>query len=245
MKKIALLFFATACLFGSEISVKYDIKFGVFGKVGEAYAHLIKDEKNQTYEITMDAKAEGLANSLSGDRREYFYSKGKIFKGLLVPDVYKHRVERNKKGKIRIREKVYTFDYYAKKIKYEKSSYNKGEKPNKSSEILEYFAQNDLLTLFFNFFKIKTDSDYFAIIAAGANKKDGRVDIKIPSGKEKIKLQKALDTKNQVYIAFINQDIFSSKRGELHLSINKDGYADKAILRDVLFFGDIVGEISK
>ncbi|PSM52346.1 hypothetical protein CBLAS_0348 [Campylobacter blaseri] len=246
MKKLILIFVFNVFLFGDDLAVKYDIKFGIFGKIGEANALLVRDEVNKTYEVSMDAKAFGMANRLSGDRREYFYSKGKIYKDLLVPDVYKHIVERDRKGKRYTREKTYKFDYYKQKIEYISTSRYEGEpKKEPSVENLHYFAHNDLLTLFFNFFKIKTDKEYFSLIAVGANKEDGRVDIKIPQNRDKMRLQKALNTDTQPYIAYINQKIFSSKRGELHLALDERGYATKAILKDVVFFGDIVGEISK
>jgi len=39
--------------------------------------------------------------------------------------------------------------------------------------------------------------------------------------------------------AIIHQNIFSSKRGELMLSIGDDGIVQKAVLKDLIFFGDI------
>ena len=212
MRVLAFIFIFASFVFSGEISATYDVKFGIFGKVGEAKTKLIKYENNATYEIYMDAKTTGLANSLSGDRREYFYSYGTIYKDYLIPKFYTQETRRNKKGRQIISKKNYKFD---------------------------------LLTLFFNFSKIKTTHLHFALAVAGAKDKDGLIEIKIPQDKEKSRLQKELDTKYQPYIVFINQKIFSSKRGELHLALDENGYATKAILKDVILFGDIVWELKE
>ncbi|CZE47460.1 Uncharacterised protein [Campylobacter geochelonis] len=241
MRALLLLIFINFA-FASEIYMKYDVSFGIFGKVGEADAKLVKHENNATYEISIDAKTTGLANSLSGDRREYFYSTGEIYKDYFLPHLYTHRVERNKGGKVRVDEKIFTFNQRKSQIHFVRYKGEKGNISKSDDKILDYYAQNDLLSLFFNFSKIKHDEELYALIAAGANKKDGRVDVFMPSGSKKESLQKALDTKYQPYIVYINQKIFSSKKGELHLSLDENGYAKKAILKDVIFFGDIVGE---
>lgn len=229
--------------FSSEISATYTVKFGIFGKVGEAKTKLVKHENNATYEIYVDAKTAGLANNLSGDRREYFYSCGTIYNDILIPKFYTQETRRNKKGRLKVSKKDYEFDEVNKKIKFTKFKGYDENLEKVSDKILTYYAQNDLLTLFFNFSKIKTDYLHFSLIVAGAKDENGILEIKIPQDKEKIRLQKELDTKYQPYIVFINQKIFSSKRGELHLALDENGYATKAILKDVILFGDIVGEL--
>ena len=41
----------------------------------------------------------------------------------------------------------------------------------------------------------------------------------------------------------INDDIFASEKGELLVNLRDDGIVQQAVLKDVLFFGDIRGEI--
>lgn len=241
----ALAFIFANFVFSSEISATYNVKFGIFGKVGEAKTKLIKYENNATYEIYMDAKTTGLANSLSGDRREYFYSYGTIYKNYLIPKFYTQETRRNKKGKQIISKKNYEFDEISKKIKFLRYKGDDKSLEKTDERILDYYSQNDLLTLFFNFSKIKTTHLHFALVVAGAKDKDGLIEIKIPQDKQKSRLQKELNTKYQPYIVFINQRIFSSKRGELHLALDENGYATKAVLKDVILFGDIVGELKE
>ena len=105
---------------------------------------------------------------------------------------------------------------------------------------MKYYAKDDLLTLFFNIkkylndFSVKEDQVFYAV---GANKKDGRVDIHIPKVQKQKKFKKILVT--------INQKIFASKKGELNLDLDDNGICQKAVLKDVIFFGDIRGEIKE
>ncbi len=41
----------------------------------------------------------------------------------------------------------------------------------------------------------------------------------------------------------VNDDIFASDKGELLINLRDDGLCTQAILKDVLFFGDIRGEM--
>ncbi|WP_297574853.1 DUF3108 domain-containing protein [uncultured Campylobacter sp.] len=225
-----------------EVHFKYDVSFGIFGKIGSADA-VLKSENN-SYEITLDAKSSGLAKTLSGNRREYFYSKGEIKDGTLIPEVYIHNIERNS-GKVVV-EKYYTFDHKGKSVYMLRFITKNGLRRKDIDKKIDYYATNDLLTLFFNFPKLKQDgSSSFVLTAVGANKSDGRVDIIVPSKKESKKLKKELKTHNQPYIVYINEKIFSSKRGKLFVGLDDQGYATKAVLKDVLFFGDITGEVKE
>lgn len=248
MKKIfgflAILLMSANLAFCESVSVKYAVKFGIFGEIGVADATLVRNEHNKTYEITLDARTTGLTNSISGNRREYFYSKGKIVGDLLVPDLYTHEVNRNKKGKERIDRKIFTFDHKNKVVNLKREKGYKGENLNITpDEKLRYYAQDDLLSLFFNFSKLKYTGDKFFATAVGAKNENGRIDIIIPQDKRKTDIQKELKTKFDPYIVYINQKIFSSSKGELYLSLNENGHANKAILKDVLLFGDITAEL--
>ena len=243
-------FFALGALminlaFCESVSVKYAVKFGIFGEIGVANATLKKDEAKKTYEITLDAKTRGLTNSISGNRREYFHSKGKIVAGMLLPDIYTHVVNRNKNGKERISRKIFTFDHAERAVSLKRESGYKGAKMDITNEPLGYYAVNDLLSLFFNFSKLQHSSNKFYTTAVGAKNENGRIDIIIPQDKQKTAVQNELETEFDPYIVFINQKIFSSSKGELYLSLDENGYANKAILKDVLLFGDIKAELIK
>lgn len=263
MKFFAILILCASALFGETISAKYEISFGVFGAVGSANTRLVR--QGDRYEIVMDAVAQGVAGSLSGQRRESFRSKGRIVAGLLIPDLYVHEVSRKKGKTTKNERKTYAFDYARKTIKFQKFKGTGDELQLVSDEILPYFATNDLLSLFFNFSKIPHSGDKFFVRAAGAKSADGRIDIERPRGSAAANIASELGVAPPsdananssaeasakpgehgadkqaaaIYVVFINQPIFSSSRGELHLSLNERGYADRAVLKDVLLFGDI------
>ena len=48
MRALAFIFIFASFVFSAEISAIYDVKFGIFGKVGEAKTKLIKYENNAT-----------------------------------------------------------------------------------------------------------------------------------------------------------------------------------------------------
>ena len=180
MKFFAILILCASALFGETISAKYEISFGVFGAVGSANTRLVR--QGDRYEIVMDAVAQGVAGSLSGQRRESFRSKGRVVAGLLMPDLYVHEVSRKKGKTTKNERKTYAFDYARKTIKFQKFKGAGGELQLVSDEILPYFATNDLLSLFFNFSKIPHSGDKFFVRAAGAKSADGRIDIERPRG---------------------------------------------------------------
>ncbi|MDA3058013.1 DUF3108 domain-containing protein [Campylobacter sp. VBCF_05 NA6] len=243
MRILAFLFFFFGAVFGETIEAHYDISYGVFGVVGHADAKLVKTAK--TYEITLNARAYGIAGSLSGDRREKFYSKGSVVGEILKPKIYRHEVERKKGKKTINTRQIFTFDYNNKRIREQKFKGENGDLRPSSDKILPYFATNDLLSVFFNFGKIPHKGDMFFLTAAGAKNETGRIDVQIPRGKHAKAIQNALQTSSNPFIVFINQKIFSSKKGELYLSLNRQEIAENVILKDVLFFGDIHAKLTE
>ncbi len=244
MKKFLLIIVLFLSFLNAKtITAEYKVSFGIFGRIGIAKA-VLKVDKNNNYKISIEAEAKGLAKVLSGGRIEIYKSEGKVIKGKLLPYEYLGITKTNSKR----REKLYLFDHKHKKITMIKFRTKDG-KTTKSSETLKYFANNDILSLFFNIryylnnFKFRGKKVLYAV---GANKKDGRVDIIAPVGKELEKLKQDVGKKNGHFlIVFINQKIFASKRGELFLDINDEGIATKAVLKDVILFGDIRGELKK
>ncbi len=244
MKKILLMIILFLSFLNAKtIMAEYKVSFGIFGRIGVAKA-IFKINKDKTYRILISAKATGFAKVLSGGRVESYESSGKIVKGVLIPDIFKGTTKTDTK----ISQKIYYFLHKKKVIDMLKIRKRNG-KTIKSEEKLKYYTKNDILTLFFNIrhylndFKFKGKKVLYAV---GANKKDGRVDLIVPVGKELEKLKKELNRKDGNFmIVFINQKIFASKRGELFLDINDNGIATKAVLKDVILFGDIRGKLKK
>lgn len=262
MRLFILLMCMVLSLGAKEINATYKVSFGIFGKIGKANARLVINENNH-YKITMQAKTSGLARALSGSRDELYVSEGIVLEnGMLRPDVYWRKVSRKYKQpfsdadengnwlqrKVRkVDTKRYVFDHVNREVSMERTKEKNKEKRVEKPRKIDYYADNDLLTLFFNFkamsenFAIKKPVKYYAV---GANKTDGRVDIIPPNTKELNTLQKLMKTKiGHFFITFINQKIFASEKGELFVNLNDEGICQKAVLKNVLLFGDIRGEL--
>jgi hypothetical protein len=244
LSHIILIFLLATSLFASNISAKYKVSFGIFGELGIANTSLHVDEENR-YKIVVHALTTGLANFLSGEREEWHISVGRVDKnGVLVPNYYEKTVRRysSSDGETVLKKDIrkYIFNHDKKELKVQKTVL-KGKKREFEEKDGDYYAPNDLLSLFFNFKKmlpsleVKTASKFYAV---GANKTDGRIDV-IP-----LKKNKDLDWKEgHLMKVIINQKIFSSKKGELLINLGDDGLCKQAVLKDVLLFGDIRGEL--
>lgn len=226
MRILILSLLLTTALFAQKLEKEYDISYGVFSALGKAKASLYINKETKEYEATIEAKATGLAKFLSNGKYERYISKGKIEGNIFVPQTfYKLSATNSKK-----REKFYTFDYN-KELIFLKYIQSKKDKEIVEEEILPFFTDNDLLSLFFNLKDILLDLEVdkeFNFVAIGNDKNNGIISVK------------KLDKRNlKVYL---NQKIFSSKRGELEVELENDGLCKMALLKDVLLFGDIVAK---
>lgn len=238
MRFLLMIFTLALTLNAMSIKASYKVTYGIFGKVGVSDAYFKKDSKN--YLIKVEAKAKGLAKVLSKNRRETYISQGVVENGVLVPLIYKKIRENSSKKRV----KIYRFDHKAKKIYVTVINYKDGKKEG-HEEVLNYYAKNDILSLYFNLNHfLKPGIQTMKLYAVGGNRKDGGVDIILPDNKEKRKLKKLFKSGEGLFLdVVLHQKIFASKEGRLHLLINKDGITKKAILENVLFFGDIVGKL--
>ncbi len=233
MKTVFFLILVFAQIAGAKVvSATYDVSFGVFNALGRAEARL-ETREDQTYTIRIVAQATGMAKTLSGNRVETYESNGRIENGRLIPERYS-KVRQTNTKKI---TKIYTFDHDGKIVWREVI-----EKGNRNREKNDYYAAEDILTLFFNL-KYHLDGKHNRSIAAiGGNKEDGRIDIVFPSPKELAEMKRQLGTaKGEFLKVVLNDKIFASERGELIINLGSDNLCDKAILEDVLLFGDVVG----
>ncbi|SFV71508.1 hypothetical protein MNB_SV-13-1341 [hydrothermal vent metagenome] len=208
------------------------------GKVGVAKALL--EIKGNTYTIDIELSTTGMAKFLTQGRTEHHISKGHIRNNMLISDFYS--VEKSH-GKVQVK-KFYTFDHKNKKIAKEFKKYKSKKEIRHETEILEFYTQDDLLTLYFNLdqkVKDKNKAYTYRFKTVGAEGQEGKVSLKIPKAKYLKKYKKILGEDKGFWYAtvIIHQKIFSSKEGQLMLAIDQDGITNQAVLKDVIFFGDI------
>ncbi len=232
-----VLLFAYTGAVAEKITANFDVSYGIFGKIGVTNAVLSKDSKHYTIDVHLAAT--GLAKVLSGGRKEHHISKGHMEHGLMVSDLY--QVIKSH-GDVMVNN-VYWINHQKKYVREVYKKYEKGKLVTKEETRLDFYAKDDLLTLYFNLdsaIKEKTKAKTYVYKAVGAERQKGKVTVIVPKTNVLESYKKELGSDATWYAtAIIHQKIFSSKEGRLMLAIGKDGITNKAVLKDVIFFGDI------
>ncbi len=242
MKKslFILVFIFISQIQAKVLDVSYEVSFGVLGQLGISDAHL--ETKGDSYTIDIKVKATGLAKTLSKNRKERHISKGHIVNGMYISDSYQVMKRYGEKYIL----KRYTIDHKTKKIKKEYFSKKNGKITKGKELILDFYSNNDLLTLYFNLPKMIKDlsrAGTYEFSAVGAERQKGKVEVHIPEESELKAYKKVLGEGDYWYMTVvIYQKIFESNKGELMLAVGKDGIAQKAVLKDLIMFGDLVSE---
>ncbi len=253
MRIIFFISIFVATLLAKDISATYRVSFGIFGQIGIATTSL--HVKDRAYKIVIHAKSTGFASFISGGREEWYESDGKMVNGKLVPDIYKKVVKRSvnvgdvSNGTDRTVAKIYTlvykFNHKAKTVTAIKIKM-KDQHIDRDIEKLKFYAPNDLLSLFFNFKKLFPTlqiKKQHVLYAVGADKDTGKINL-FPLAKKEFASLISGDLSGLKFMKVILSDkIFASKKGELYLGLNDKGFCEKAVLKDVLLFGDIRGEL--
>ncbi len=244
MKKIliSLSFLLIGSLVQAEtIKADFKVEFGIIGEIGIANAVLTKD--NDYYEISVKLKATGIANTLSGGREEHHISKGHIENGMMISDYY--RVTKSYGSTMAT--KLYSINHKDKTVKKEYKRWEDGEVTAEEEDTLDFYSSDDLLTLYFNLDEKVTDkklTKHYIFKAVGAEKQKGKVEVVIPKKSELEDYREILGESDDSWYAkaIVYQNIFSSDKGELLLRVGDDGITQKAVLKDLIFFGDIRAE---
>jgi len=231
--------FLFSLLEGKVLNATYSVSYGVFGELGISEAHL--ETKEDTYIIEVSARTTGIVKRLSRNRQERYVSRGHIVDGMLVSDSFE--VVRSHGSKVST--KHYTIDHQKKKVTKAYVRKKAGKVYQNESIVLDFYSEDDLLTLYFNLpgrvdlNKAKT----YELTAVGAEKQSGKVKIVVPEKKEQKRYEESLGKGDFRYLtAIVYQRLFESNRGELMIAVGKDGIAEKAVLKDLILYGDLVAK---
>jgi len=236
---IAVYLLVFVNLSAETIKVDYKVDFGIVGEIGVAHAKLVKDK--DTYNIDIKLEATGITKFLSGDRKEEHISKGHIENGLLVSDFYHIKKTHGSK----MRDIIYKINHKTKRVIKIDKKWKDGKLYKERERVIPYYSKDDLLTLYFNlnkYIKDKNVSRDYKFRAVGAEIQKGYVDIHIPDVDELEEYKELLGEDRECWYAraVVHQKIFSSDKGELLLAIRKrDGITKRAVLKDLLLFGDV------
>ena len=239
MLKRILLVSGLFLLLGSFASAKvtkldYVGTFGIFGKVGMIKNTLTQDQK--TYKIETTVIVEGLAKVLMRNPTEHYVSKGHMENGLMVPDSYT-MVSTKSDKKV---SKEYKIDHKNKSVTKRYRKWKNGKLTQDTTKKLKFYAKDDLLTLYFNLgTAVKKKGKTYLFHAVGLEKQDGKVYITAPNDQELAHYVKDLGIGLKLYAkALIHQKNFRKKKGDILLGVGEDGFIDKAVIKDILFYGD-------
>ncbi len=245
MLRISLLLISFISLFFSvllhaeEIAADYRVEYGIFGQVGKAHAILRTDDTY--YMIDANVSTLGIAKTVTDDLQERHISKGHISKGFLVTDMY----QMIKSFGPYTSTTIYRVDHKTKRLTRQYKKWKYDQQIINATEKLEYYAKDDLMTFFLNLpvhIKEKYRPKKYQFKAVGEDRKNGRVDITIPSGKV---LKEIIDfvgegQEGDWYSRVVMyRKLYHSKQGELDVRIGKEGLVEKAVLKDLIFFGDV------
>jgi len=230
---VLLLLLLSQMLIAKVISATYEVSYGIFQTMGIADARF-ETREDDTYSIRIEVRTTGVAKLLTNNRIETYESHGHIINGVLVPKKY-IKIRRTDSKKT---TKIYTFDHPNKIVWRESIQSDEWDKVKN-----EFYASEDILTLFFNFKNYLKNRQDRAFYVIGGNRKDGRIDVTFPKEDELREMKETLELDEGDFLKVIlNDRIFSSAQGELLINLDSSGLCEKAILEDVLLFGDIVGK---
>ena len=243
MKKILQYILVSALLISGVqakvLDATYSVSYGMFGQLGISDAHL--ETKDDTYSIEVSARTTGIVKKLSRNRQEKYISKGHIIDGMLVSDTL--HVIRSYGDKYS--EKIYRIDHQKKKVTKTSIGKKEGKVYKNETKELGFYTQDDLLTLYFNLpqrMELSKAGNY-ELAAVGAEKQKGKVKVMIPDAEKRSGYERTLGKGDFWYLtAIVYQKIFESNRGELMIAIGKDGVTQKAVLKDLVLYGDLVAE---
>jgi len=229
-----ILIFISSMAFATVDNIGYRATFGIFGTVGTIKNKITKNTK--TYEIESRVEFVGLAKLLMRGQIEHYVSKGHMVNGLMVSDTYV--MTSTKKDKIV--KKEYYINHKTKNVSKRVRKWKNGKLVKDKKETLHFYAKDDLLTLYFNLGTAVTKKGKkYHFKAVGLEKQQGKVQITVPSKAKQAPYVNDLGLGASLYAkALIVQRNFKNKKGDILISLAKDGYIQSTVIKDVLLYGD-------
>jgi len=241
LKSIFFTFFLSLFLFSNldakVTKINYKATFGIFGRVGMIKNILTQNTKHYTIDTKLSLL--GLARVILGNQGGHYISKGHFENGLMVSDLYQS-IERLK-GEVVSKE--YWINHKQKYVIKKYKKWVKGKLVTNTSQRLKFYAKDDLLSFYFNmnkhiksFYK-KRNKHTFLVV--GLEKQKGKVNITVANKFQRKSYEEDLgSTANWYAKAFIYQKNFRKKKGDVLLSVSKDGYIKSSVIKDILLYGD-------
>jgi hypothetical protein len=234
-----IFIFFSPLLHAKHIEADYSVEFGMLGQVGKVHATLTSDHRY--YMLDANVSAVGIARAVTDDLKERHISKGHVVNGLLVTDMYQMIKSYGKYTSTTI----YKVNHQNKRLTRQDKQWKYDTLIVNKTETLDYYAKDDMMTLFLNLskhIKEKYTPKKYRFKAIGADRKNGRVDVSIPSQNTLKEMKDIVGEVKQgdwYSRVVMHRKLYKSKKGELEVKIGKEGLVDRAVLKDLIFFGDV------
>jgi len=140
---------------------------------------------------------------------------------------------------------IYRVNHKTKKLTREYKKWEYDSVIIHEKRALDYYGKDDILTFFLNlpkYIKAKHKAKKYQFKVIGADRKNGRVDVMIPSEKmlkEMIAFVGLGEEGDWHSTIVMHRKLYHSKQGELAVRTGKEGLVEKAVLKDLIFFGDL------
>lgn len=79
--------------------------------------------------------------------------------------------------------------------------------------------------------------------AIGGRTKDGQVHVTIPSGEKLEEAKDLIEGASQYYTFNVFAQMMGSEKGEFYIGMKDENTVKKVVLKDVVFFGDVIGTL--
>jgi hypothetical protein len=236
---VLVFLFSSSAAQAKTIEADYSVEFGIVGQVGKVHATLTTDERY--YMIDANVSALGIAKVVTDDLKERHISKGYVIKGVLVTHMY----QMIKSYGEYTSTTIYKVDHAKKRVTRKDKLWQYGKLVRDRKITLDYYGKDDLLTLFLNLpqhIQQKLTPKDYVFTVVGEDRMDGRVDVNIPSPGSRQKIQSFVDkgkAGDWFATVIMHRQLYQSSQGELDIRVGQEGLVEKAVLKDLFFFGDV------
>ena len=229
-------------------SLFYQIGFWLIPRCGTAQTSFLKTEQSGLYRASLEGRTTGVIDVLLGRIRYSFVSyMGYVAaEDRLKPFYFQVRKKHMQKQSIR----SVAYDYERKKIFYSHRTGN-SESRQKTEDMASGINYEDYLSLFFNFRN--------GVYGPLKNGRTYRIPLHIHKGMKPLELTVAPDnqaitrctqesdqTDKDFFLRFkVAREDISSKSGEVEGWLSGAALPMKGTLKDVVFFGDLWGELDR
>lgn len=229
---------------GEELT--YQLGFWLFSRCGEAKTCLVETEQAGFYRASLEGQTLGFVDWLAGQYR-FSYVSYMMISGAgnrFVPHHFLLTVRRMGKE----RQTTVAFDYSRRELLFSRTQYN-GEKRQEREPMKRGIVYEDYMTLFYNFRNgcygpLERGHTYLLPIHVHEGMKSLEVYIALREEEERER-QKELDKANKYFfLRFrINPEDVSSESGEIEGWLSSDAIPVKGMIKDVILFGDLWGDL--